>query len=128
MEQKPLIHAISAAESFGAELFALRVSRGFSQAELARRALLSRSYLSEVENDRKPCPSLEVCWRLFDALELAQAERTVLLQLTAQEQVSGLPEEPDNLADLIGDLGRLHHRLTPDRIHKIRRHLLEVTA
>ena len=114
--------------SFGGQLFALRATRQLSQAELARRALLSRSYLSEVEHDRRPPPSVTVCRRLVAALDLTEAER---LRLWASAPPDFALEQPcgvGNIAALIGDLGRLLPRLTPDRIEKVRRHLKEVTA
>ena len=115
-------------ESYGAELFALRTARGLAQADLARKANLSRSYLSEVENDRRPPPSLDVCRRLVDALDLAPAEcsRLWAFAFHACSPEQSLPTA--SLAALIGDIGRLLPRLTPERIEKVRRHLKEVAA
>lgn len=128
MQQACSPHPKGPEASFGGQLFALRATRRISQAELARRALLSRSYLSEVENDRRPPPSIEICRRIVAALDLTEAERS---RLSAYAFFERSPEQPcglGNLAALIGDLGRLLPRLTPDRIEKVRRHLKEVTA
>lgn len=123
MQRHNLFQPNGLSTTFGAELFALREAKGLSQAELARRAILSRSYLSEVENDRRPPPGMEICQRIFDALQLNAEERSRLWAIVLFECSSEQPCGVGNLAALIGDLGRLLPRLTPDRIEIGRAHV-----
>jgi transcriptional regulator with XRE-family HTH domain len=54
----------------GKTIRALREAQGLSQAELAKRAELTSSFLSLVENDRR-MPSLKVLSRISDALNVS---------------------------------------------------------
>ncbi len=58
-------------EDFAALLVASRKKVSLTQTELAAAAGLTPSYLSFIENRKKPPPSDEVCRRLADALDLA---------------------------------------------------------
>ena len=53
-----------------------REEKGISAAELARRAGISKGYLSELENDRvnSPRPSADVLYRLATALDVTVAD------------------------------------------------------
>ncbi len=54
---------------FGDELRRARLSSGLTQAELAARADVHRTYVSMLERDEKS-PTLDVLFRLCDALEV----------------------------------------------------------
>jgi transcriptional regulator with XRE-family HTH domain len=57
----------------GEELRSAREAAGLTQEALAFRAALGRSYISQLENDRKS-PSLDVLFRLCDALGVPASE------------------------------------------------------
>lgn len=54
--------------TFGQGLRAIRRRRGLSQTELAKRADMSPSYLSDLERDERGAPTAPVLERLADAL------------------------------------------------------------
>lgn len=53
----------------GAELKKSRETAGLTQEELAFQANVDRSYISQLENDKKS-PTLEMLFRLCDVLEV----------------------------------------------------------
>jgi transcriptional regulator with XRE-family HTH domain len=57
----------------GEELRSAREAAGLTQEALAFRASLDRSYISQLENDRKS-PTLDVLFRLCDALGVQASE------------------------------------------------------
>jgi transcriptional regulator with XRE-family HTH domain len=57
-------------DDFAAVLLAARARAGLTQAELATAAGLTPSYLSFIENRKKPPPSDEVCRRLAEVLDI----------------------------------------------------------
>ncbi len=61
-------------EDFAAVLLAARAEAGLTQAELATAAGLTPSYLSFIENRKKPPPSDEVCRRLAKVLDMTPAK------------------------------------------------------
>ncbi|RJP35910.1 MAG: helix-turn-helix domain-containing protein [Phycisphaerales bacterium] len=61
-----------AAESFGRRLRRLRLERGWTQVELARRANINQGFLSQIERDEK-LPSTRMLDALATALEVPQA-------------------------------------------------------
>lgn len=60
-------------KAFGKVIRTLRESTGFSQEELAFRAHVHRTYVSQIERGLKS-PSLVVIIRLANALEISAAE------------------------------------------------------
>jgi transcriptional regulator with XRE-family HTH domain len=111
--------------TFGSELFEARVACGSSQAALARKAGLSRSYLSSLENDRRPPPSMDVCRRLFNALNLPLEHRKYLLGCIALNTSTSSDQSTSqaDIASLIEDVRRLLPKLTSAEMTLLRRHL-----
>ena len=56
------------AQELGHRIRVLRADRDYSHAELSERAGLSRQYLSELENGKRPCPRPETLEKLAGAL------------------------------------------------------------
>ena len=71
---------------FGSYLYRLRQRRGLSQAALAKAAVISPGYLSEMENGKRRPPSQRVGEQLATALALSAHERQQLLCLAAAER------------------------------------------
>jgi transcriptional regulator with XRE-family HTH domain len=71
-------------QTFGAKLAAIRVSRGYTQQEVAERIDLSRSHLGNLERDRTngSTPGLA---RLYEFYELTDEERLELRRLFAKK-------------------------------------------
>lgn len=80
-----------------------RQEAGISAAELARRATVSKGYLSEIEGGATPRPSADVLYRIATALqttvadllekkETRPASRSVPSSLQAFAEEAGLPE------------------------------------
>jgi transcriptional regulator with XRE-family HTH domain len=63
-------------ESIGARIKRYREDRGMSATELAEKAKVSKSYLSELENpkDETQKPSADVLYRIADALGVAMSD------------------------------------------------------
>lgn len=59
-------------------LHQLRASRGLTQAHLAERAGVSRSYVNHLELADRQCPSVALLGRLASALDLTSEERLAL--------------------------------------------------
>jgi len=78
----------ASAEDFAGILVAARRRAGLTQAEVATAAGLTPSYLSFLENRRKPPPSEDVCRRLAAALDL---DATELVEIAHTERA------PDSL-------------------------------
>lgn len=113
---------------FGAVLYAYRNASGLSQAELARRSGLSRSYLSEVENSKRPAPKPATVQRLSAALTLGEGDAAALLTLAEREV--GLVERDAAAAlfALLADIGSLMHRLSPRDIKRVHQQLKEMAT
>lgn len=60
--------------TFGAAIAAKRKHLGFSQEKLARKAGLSRNYLSQIERDEAQNISVDIFLRLGDALGIEESE------------------------------------------------------
>lgn len=74
-------------QSFGELLFAFRSHARVSQAELARRSGLSKSYISGVENGRLRSPAPASIARIAAALDSSAAcERSLLDAASAERQ------------------------------------------
>lgn len=65
--------------SFGQIVTSVRKARGINQITLARKARITPSYLSRLENDDRPPPSRDVVQALAAALELSPDEKDLLL-------------------------------------------------
>ena len=77
--------------SFGAELYAARMRRRLTQAEIAAKAQLGRGYYSQLENSRKGPPSQEALGRIMQALALNEQERKRLTSLAIAERCTPAP-------------------------------------
>lgn len=114
-------------EDFGARLFGHRRAAGLSQAELARRAHLSRSFLSEIENGRRPPPPQRTVERLTSALALPDDQRDALCALAT----SGRPcrdalEATRAVLALVADLSIYGHQLRARDVERVRRQIKEL--
>ncbi len=87
----------------GEQIRKRRKEKGIAAAELARRANISKGYLSEIESGRAPKPSGEILMRLADALgttiadllgkEVRLVSRTITASLREFAEEVGLPEQ-----------------------------------
>jgi transcriptional regulator with XRE-family HTH domain len=100
-------------EDFAAYLMAARKTAGITQTELASAAGLTASYLSFIENRKKPPPSDDVCRRLAKVLDLPAdelLERAHLqrapkeLRAKVQSLTSSLHSERKSLRHFLQDL------------------------
>ncbi|WP_088279064.1 helix-turn-helix domain-containing protein [Ideonella sp. A 288] len=116
-------------KSFGAILFDARTRRALTQRELARRAGVAFSIVSEIENGRRPPPSGEVLHRLSWALGPNAPEADLLKHAArAERQSLGLRisrATPRHVADLLRDISRLGHQLSTRQVAAIRTSLTE---
>lgn len=115
---------------FGAALFALRMARGLTQRDLARRAGVAISVLSATENGRRRPPTERTVQKLCDALDASKSERAHLHRLADLERQSiGLRvsrRTPRHVADLLRDISRIGHQLSVRQVAAIRCSLTEV--
>jgi predicted ATPase/transcriptional regulator with XRE-family HTH domain len=84
----PLEARSFAAASLGARLRHLRMRAGLSQAALAERAGVDLATVKHIERDRRSRPRQHTLVMLADALGLAPAERTLLLDRAADTVVA----------------------------------------
>ena len=116
--------------SFGSALYRLRLARGLSQAELARRAAMSRSYLSEIENERRPAlkPD-EVFERIMLALNATAAEREDFKALAARGSVAasldGQAELVREVLEVLDELSRFLSHVSARQVDRLARELKE---
>lgn len=85
---------------FGSELRRLRLQAGMSLRLLARRSGISPVYLSDIENSRKPAPSVEILHTLIHVLH-ADSDTLMSLAVKSVEQYGGTarkPRLPDSLS------------------------------
>lgn len=85
---------------FGSELRRLRLQAGMSLRLLARRCSVSPVYLSDIENNRKPAPSLGILHALIQVLH-ADGDELMSLAVKSVEQYGGTarkPRLPDTLS------------------------------
>ena len=93
--------------SIGKRIRTAREALGLSQEEVAARARLNTSYLSQIERGRKS-PSLEVLVRIAGAVNLSLpdlfADRGVTTTALGEREVASLLEQvpDDRRADLLG--------------------------
>ena len=81
----------------------LRESRGFSGAELARRASVSQPYLRQIELGIKRNPSAEVLRRLAQALGVTVAD---IMGTPTSVPATALEEAPESLKEFARTRGR----------------------
>jgi transcriptional regulator with XRE-family HTH domain len=98
-------------EDFAAVLVSAREKTGLTQAQVATRAGLTPSYLSFIENRKKPPPSDDVCQRLADVLGIP-AKRLI--------EIAHIERAPDSVRRRLRTLRR---SLTREK--RSRRRLLE---
>jgi transcriptional regulator with XRE-family HTH domain len=89
--------------SLGKRVRQRREDKGIAAAELARRAEISKGYLSEIESGQAPRPSGAVLMRLADALgttiadlldkEVRTSSRVISPSLRQFAEDAGLPEQ-----------------------------------
>ena len=113
---------------FGASLYAFRSAAGLSQAELARRSRLSKSYVSEVENSKGPAPKAPTVQRMSAALGLDEREAASLLGLAERENDLVERDSAAALFALLADIGALMHRLSPRDIKRVHQQLKEMAT
>lgn len=85
---------------FGSELRRLRLQTGMSLRLLARRCSISPVYLSDIENNRKPAPSVGILHALIQVLH-ADGDELMSLAVKSVEQYGGTarkPRLPDTLS------------------------------
>jgi transcriptional regulator with XRE-family HTH domain len=95
-----------------------RIARGLSLERLADRAGCAKSYLSEIENGRRPAPpSVEVLGRIEGALGLSEG---MLVEIAAWERTPGpvrrRVEELETRERVVGQLVALVTRLTGEGV------------
>lgn len=73
-------------QTFGELLFIQRTAARLTQAELARRSGLSKSYISSVENGRLPSPSPATITRIASSLNVSTAGHRELLEAASVER------------------------------------------
>lgn len=78
------------AHEVAARVRAVRGFRGYSQGDLAERTGLSRQYISELEQGKRPKPRGETLERLAEALEVTADQLRGCAPLTT----GGIPEPP----------------------------------
>jgi len=73
---------------FGLELKKAREAAGLSQEKLGFEAEIDRSYVSLLEHDKKS-PTLDVLFRLCDALKISASEMIARVERTRAAKASG---------------------------------------
>lgn len=112
---------MDACDIFGAEIFALRQQRSWSQARLAHAANISRAYVSELENGRVPPPRARTFERLVAVLTDTedQRNRIRLLAQICQCQWACSQALPPHLRKLTGYLLGNAERISPHKVTQI---------
>lgn len=108
-------------DTFGAEIFALRQRRTWSQARLARAAKISRAYVSELENGRVPPPGARTLERLVATLTETedQRDRFRLLAQRSRCQWHCNQSLPPHLRKLTGLILANAERLSPHKASQV---------
>lgn len=73
-------------KTFGEALYTLRTNRGLSQHQFASIVGLSKSYLSELENQRRPAPPESTVENIARALAIRTAQHELLQALATAER------------------------------------------
>ncbi|MBL0744841.1 helix-turn-helix domain-containing protein [Chryseolinea lacunae] len=88
----------------GKTIASVRLERGFKQIDLAERSQISKSYLSEIENDTKR-PDMEILERICVALNVPI--QILVLKATMEEDIT----DPDKMR-LVREIKPLLNELT----------------
>lgn len=100
-----------------------------SQRELARKAGIAPSILSETENERRVAPTSDKVDAICDALLATDNERQVLHRLAViNRQARGLKvgrETPRHVAELLREIARMAPQLSCRQVAAIRSSLKE---
>jgi transcriptional regulator with XRE-family HTH domain len=122
----------NAPTQFGEAMFRLRTRSCLSQRELARRARIAPSIVSETENDRRGAPTPEKLDAICAALTATDSERALLHRLAAiDRQARGLKvgrTTPRHVADLLREIARMAPNLSHRQVAAIRTSLREAAA
>lgn len=122
----------NAATRFGEAMYRLRTRSCMSQRELARRARIAPSVVSETENERRAAPTPEKVAAICEALAVTDTERAMLQRLAAiDRQAHGLKVSrttPCHVADLLREITRMAPLLTHRQVAAIRTSLREAAA
>jgi transcriptional regulator with XRE-family HTH domain len=110
--------------TFGAHLFDLRSRSGKSQRELAVEAGVSKSYLCDLENERRTPPPAHTANALALAVNASTKERAELVDLAhrgrQQVNIRVSKTAANELASLLRWLARSGPTLSIERIARIR--------
>ena len=83
-------------QTFGSYVREKRMARGLSLRALAAKLEVSPVYMSNIENDRRPAPTMEKLNHLIEILGLCQTDAELLLDLAAKSRTqrvsADLPE------------------------------------
>ena len=116
--------------TFGAEVFALRQALRLTQRALAKAASISPNYLSEIENEKRPPPPPDVCWRLVNALGAEDGVRRRLMEASGDERkmlgTRVARSAPEHVGQLIDNITRLGPRLSKADAQRIERLLKDM--
>lgn len=122
--------SLLAAKCFGELLYEARHGLGLSLRQLAERAQIPASVLSEVENGRRPPPNCAGVTQLARALQLRLEEEQLLISLALRERTGlGLRvarTTPSHVANLLRVIARMGPQLTPAQVQSLL-HTLEDT-
>lgn len=94
---------------FGEYLKSCRTKRNLKLLQTAHMMNISSSYLSSLENGRRPAPSVSVLQKMADVLELDPQERNHLFDLAAENKKP--PALADDLASYICQTPQLRDTL-----------------
>jgi len=110
--------------TFGEELYQLRMGRRLSHQALAEVTCLSKSYLSELENLRRPPPPSGTVATIAAALKVTEAQRSLLHSLAAKDRQVISVRMPKSasveIADIIRQIARVGPRLSQAQLRLIR--------
>lgn len=112
----------NAVDTFGSEIYRLRLVRGLSQSATAERSGLTRGYYSQLENSKKTPPPLSTLERLASALSLSPIEIAHLKHLAEVERrgIVHFPREmPANIAKVLRQLALKAHLLSPAQLREL---------
>lgn len=125
----PRVAPSATSSHFGELMYDLRSRNCMSQRELARRAGIAPSILSETENERRVAPTPDKVDAICNALRATDIEREALHRLAAIDRQScGLKvgrETPRHVADLLREIARMAPQLSCRHVAAIRSSLKE---
>jgi transcriptional regulator with XRE-family HTH domain len=116
-------------ETFGGELYRLRVLKALTQADVAAGANVGRAYYSQIENSKRFPPARKTLDRILKALGLNAVQAQHLHRMAEQER-SGmvkLPRDlPSGIENIIKQLLSSANYIPADTISKINTALSEI--